>query len=167
MLAARARTDQPIDRAQDPWPVPVCTRKEILQLPAPGKTQTDCTARAQRRGLPQPEVPASFPERETRQSIIVGIQLPVQDVFGRSDIKGVAEDGRAAVQRGAQLDNLWTKGYRFFIPVASPVIQRNLYSHPPSCGPRLESGDRHHSAPQPADSTYSSWKLRCKDKLTH
>jgi hypothetical protein len=63
-----------------------------------------------------------FQKEKARQSIIVGVQLPVQDVFGRSDVKGVAEDWRATVQRRAQLDNLRTEGYRLLIPVACPVI---------------------------------------------
>ena len=77
-------------------------------------------------------------KNNARLAIVVGVQLPIQNVVGRNDIKAIAQNGRATMQCGAQLDNLWAKGDCFFIPVAGPVIQRNVCSHPPSCGPHLE-----------------------------
>jgi hypothetical protein len=38
---------------------------------------------------------------------------------------------------GPQLYNLWTEKDRLVVPVLCPVIESNLFSHPPSCGARL------------------------------
>jgi hypothetical protein len=93
-----------------------------------------------------------FLKNDARKAIIVGVQLPVEDVIGGSDFKRVAEDWRAAMERGTQLDHLWTEGYRPFVSVACPVMQRNLYSHLPPCGPCLELWIRYDSAPRRANS---------------
>ncbi len=77
-------------------------------------------------------------EEKARKTIIVRVQLPVQNVFGGGYVKRVAEDWRSTMQCGTQLDHLGTEGYRFFVPVECPVIQRNLYAHPPPRRPHLE-----------------------------
>src|ERR1035438_6525833 len=85
-------------------------------------------------------------EKSARQVIGVRIQLPIQDAIRRRDIKRVAEDRRSAMRGGTQLYNLWTERDRLVVPVLCPVIQSNLYTHPPSCGPRLEFLVRSHFA---------------------
>ena len=66
--------------------------------------------------------------------IVVGIELPVEDVILGSDVKRVAEDRRSAMRGWSQLYYLWTEKNRLVVPVLCPVIESNLYSHPPSCG---------------------------------
>jgi hypothetical protein len=75
--------------------------------------------------------------------IVVGIELPVEEVIG-SDAKRVAEDRRSTMRGGPQLYNLWTEKDRLVVPVLCPVIESNLYSHPPSCGVWLEFRARSH-----------------------
>ena len=70
--------------------------------------------------------------------IVVGIELPVEQVIGGSDVKRVAEDRRSAMWGWTQLYNLWTEKDRLVVPVLCPVIESNSYSHPPSCCARLE-----------------------------
>src|SRR5271154_5201552 len=70
--------------------------------------------------------------------VVVGVELPFEKVIGGNDAKRVAEDGRAAVRSGPQLDHLRTQRHQFVVPVSRPVIQRNLYAHPASRGPRVE-----------------------------
>jgi len=95
------------------------------------------------------------------------VQLPVENVFGGSDVKRVAEDGRSTVQCRTQLYDLWTERNSLIVPVVGPVIQRNLYSHPPSCCPRLQFRARHHLAPQPVYSPNDSQKPGYKDTLAY
>ena len=47
-------------------------------------------------------------EKKARQMIVVGVELPVEKVPGRSDAKRVAEDRRSTMRRGTQPYNLWT-----------------------------------------------------------
>ena len=70
--------------------------------------------------------------------IVVGIELPVEEVIGGSDAERIAQDRRSTMRCGPQLDNLWTEKDRFVVPVLCPVIESNLFSHPPSCGAGLE-----------------------------
>jgi len=58
--------------------------------------------------------------------IVVGIELPVEEVIGGSDAKRVAEDRRSAMRGRPQLYNLWTEKYRLVVPVLCPVIESNL-----------------------------------------
>jgi len=76
--------------------------------------------------------------------IVVRIELPVEQVMGGSDAKRVAEDRRSAMWGWTQLYNLWTEKDRLVVPVLCPVIESNLYSHPPSCGVCLEHRRRFH-----------------------
>ena len=76
--------------------------------------------------------------------IVVGIELPVEQVMGGSDAKRVAEDRRSAMWGWTQLYNLWTEKDRLVVPVLCPVIESNLYSHPPSCGVFPECRRRTH-----------------------
>ena len=69
---------------------------------------------------------------------MVRIKLPVEQVLGRSDFKRIAEDRCSTMRGGTQPYNLWTDGDRLVVTVLCPVIESNLYAHPPSCGPRLE-----------------------------
>jgi hypothetical protein len=80
-------------------------------------------------GLPGKEKP--------RQAVGVGIKLPVDEVLLGSDAKRIVENRGSRMKCGAQLDDLWPEGYRLVVPIGSPVMQRNLYSHPPSCCARL------------------------------
>jgi hypothetical protein len=68
----------------------------------------------------------------------VRIELPVEEVIGGSDAKRITEDRRSTMRGGPQLYNLWTEKDRLVVPVLCPVIESNLFSHPPSCGARLE-----------------------------
>ena len=70
--------------------------------------------------------------------IVVGIELPVEQMMGRSHGKRVAEDRRSTMRGWTQLYNLWTEKDRLVVPVMCPVIESNPYSHPPSCGVCLE-----------------------------
>lgn len=70
--------------------------------------------------------------------IVVGIELPVEQVMGGSDAKRVAEDRRSAMWGWTQLYNLRTEKDRLVVPVLCPVIESNPHSDPPSCGARLE-----------------------------
>lgn len=76
--------------------------------------------------------------------IVVGIELPVEQVMGGSDSKRVAEDRRSTMRGWTQLYNLWTEKNRLVVPVLCPVIESNLYSHPPSCGVCLKRRRRTH-----------------------
>ena len=78
--------------------------------------------------------------------IVVGIELPVEQVIGGSDAKRVAEDRRSTMRGGAQLYNLWTEKDRLVVPVLCPVIESNLYSHSPSCGVCLKCRARSYRA---------------------
>ena len=57
------------------------------------------------------------------------VKLPVEDVLGRGDVERVAEDGRATVGGGAQLNDLGTERNSFVVPVLGPVMQCNLCTH--------------------------------------
>ena len=70
--------------------------------------------------------------------IVVEVELPVEKVPGGSDTKRVSEDRCSTMRGGTQPYNLWTDGDRLVVTVLCPVIESNLYAHPPSCGPRLE-----------------------------
>src|ERR1700676_2590878 len=70
--------------------------------------------------------------------IVVEVELPVEKVPGGSDTKRVSEDRCSTMRGGRQPYNLWTDGDRLVVTVLCPVIESNLYAHPPSCGPRLE-----------------------------
>jgi hypothetical protein len=70
--------------------------------------------------------------------ILVGIELPVKEVVDGGDAKRVAKDRRSTMRRGPQLYDLWTEKDRLVVPVLRPVIESNLYSHPPSLGVCLE-----------------------------
>ncbi len=70
--------------------------------------------------------------------IVVGVELPVEEVIRGSDAKRVAEDRSSTMRGGPQLYNLRTENDRLVVPVLCPVIESNLYSHPPSCGARLK-----------------------------
>jgi len=76
--------------------------------------------------------------------IVVGIELPVEQVMGGSDAKRVTEYRRSAMWGWTQLYNLWTEKDRLVVPVLCPVIESNPYSHPPSCGVSLERRRRTH-----------------------
>ena len=78
--------------------------------------------------------------------IVVGIELPVEEVIDGSNAKRVTEDRRSTMRGGPQLYNLWTEKDRLVVPVLCPVIESNLYSHPPSCGVCLEYRARSHGA---------------------
>ena len=77
-------------------------------------------------------------KKDARQMIVVDVELPVEEMLGGSDVKRVAEDRRSTMRGGTQPYNLRTERDRLVVPVLCPVIQSNLYAHPPSCGPRLE-----------------------------
>ena len=66
--------------------------------------------------------------------IVVEIKLPVKDMIGGSDAKRITEYRRSTMRSGPQLYNLWAERNRLVVPVLRPVIESNLYSHPPSCG---------------------------------
>src|ERR1700677_486000 len=68
--------------------------------------------------------------------IVVEVELPVEKVPGGSNAKRVAEDRRSTMRCWTQPYNLWTDGDRLVITVLCPVIESNLYAHPPSFGPR-------------------------------
>ncbi len=70
--------------------------------------------------------------------IVVGVELPGEDMLGGSNVKRVAEDWRSRMRRRPQPNNLWTERDRPVVPVLRPVIQSDLYGHPSSCCPRLE-----------------------------
>ena len=70
--------------------------------------------------------------------VVVEVELPVEKVPGGSDTKRVSEDRCSTVRSRTQPDNLWTDGDRLVVTVLRPMIESNLYDHPPSCGPRLE-----------------------------
>ena len=70
--------------------------------------------------------------------IVVEVELPVEKVPGGSDTKRVSEDRCSTVRSRTQPYNLWTDGDRLVVTVLRPVIESNLYDHPPSFGPRLE-----------------------------
>ena len=70
--------------------------------------------------------------------IVVGIELPVEEVTGGSDAKRVAEDRSSAMWGGPQLYNLRTEKDRLVVSILCTVIESNLYSHPPSYGASLE-----------------------------
>ena len=88
-------------------------------------------------------------KKNPRQVIVVSVKLPVEKVLRGSDLQRVAENRRSAMRGRTQLYNLRTERNRLVIPVLCPVIQSNLYSHPPSCGPRLEFLAPLHSATSP------------------
>ena len=94
------------------------------------------------------------------------IHLPVQQMFGWSDIKRVVEDGDSTMGCGAQLNHLRSEEYLLLVPIVGAMIECNLNSHPPSSGPRLDPGRRHLTpqAPYPPD---VAWKLGCKKTLAY
>jgi len=98
--------------------------------------------------------------------IVVGVELPVEKVPGRSDAKRVADDRRSAMRRGTQAYNLWTDRDRPVVTVPGPVIESNLYAHPPSCGPSPEFLVRSHFATNPERCQGSRGTCCCKATLT-
>jgi hypothetical protein len=75
-------------------------------------------------------------------------------IYG-DDAKRVAEDRRSTMRGRSQPYNLWTERNRLVVPVLCPVIQSNLYAHPPSCGSHLEFLAPHHSVLKARDDTKS------------
>ncbi len=41
--------------------------------------------------------------------IVMRVELPVEEMLGRSDVEGVAQDGSSTMRGRAQLNNLWTE----------------------------------------------------------
>src|SRR5271170_4667299 len=99
--------------------------------------------------------------------IVMGIELPVEDVIGGSDAKRVAEDRRSTMRGRPQLYDLWTEIDRLVVPVLCPVIESNLYSHPPSCGAGLECLARSHWRCSSGRCQTSRGSCCCKATLTY
>lgn len=70
--------------------------------------------------------------------VVVRVELPVQEVLGGDDLKGVTEDGGSAMRRRTQLDDVRTERHGLVVAVLRPVIECYLYAHPSPCGSRLD-----------------------------
>jgi hypothetical protein len=64
--------------------------------------------------------------------IVVEVELPVEKVLSGRDIKRVAEDRCSTMRGRTQPDYMGTDRDRLVVTVLCPVIESNLYDHPPS-----------------------------------
>ncbi len=75
------------------------------------------------------EVVHLFGEDDARQEVAEGVLLPVQEVARRFNLQRVAHDGRAAVRRGPQSDDLRSHLDRPVVLVAGEMIQGDVKGH--------------------------------------
>src|ERR1700674_4438688 len=99
--------------------------------------------------------------------IVVEVELPVEKVPGGSDTKRVSKDRCSTMRSGTQPYNLWTDGDRLVVTVLCPGIESNLYTHPPSCGPRLEFLSRFSLRYKPVKAPKLSRNLLLQGYLRH
>ena len=63
-----------------------------------------------------------FGEDEAGEIVALGVLLPIDEVIGGLDVKGVAVDGRAAVWCGAEADHLRGKGDEAVVVIYGAVV---------------------------------------------
>ena len=66
---------------------------------------------------------------ESRQIITVRILLPVEEMFPRLNLQGVAADCRPAMGRGPQSYNMGGQSYQTVVFVACPMVQCDANAH--------------------------------------
>ena len=75
------------------------------------------------------EVVGGFGEDEAGEVVGLRVLLPVNEVVGGLDLQGIRQNGRAAVRRGAQADDLGTEMNLAIVTILSFMIQRYVDRH--------------------------------------